>query len=64
MRAVGFDPTARMVTTAVGPGGAIVPVVMHDGHTHRVTVEPSKFGGAAVAPPIAVTLSSYQTDDM
>ena len=63
MRAVGFDPTASMVTTAAGPGGAIVPVVMHDGRTHRVTVEPSTFGGAAVAPPVAVMRNSYQTDE-
>ena len=64
MRAVGFDPNASVVTTAAGPGGAIVPVVVQDGRTHRVKVEPKEAEGAAVAPPVAVTRSSYQTDEM
>ena len=64
MRAVGFDPSASMVNTATGPGGAIVPVVVQDGRTHRVTVEPREPGGAAVAPPVAVTHRKYETDDM
>ena len=63
-KAVGFDPTASIVTTAAGPGGAIVPVVMHDGRAHRVTVEASKFGGAAEAPPVAVKHGRYKTDEM
>ena len=36
MRAVGFDPKASVVTTAAGPGGAIVPMIVQDGRTHRV----------------------------
>ena len=64
MRAVGFDSNANVVTTAAGPGGAIVPVVVQDGRTHRVKVEPKEVGGAAVAPPVAVTRSSYQTGEM
>ena len=64
MRAVGFDPKASVVTTAAGPGGAIVPGVVHDGRTHRVNVESKEVGGAAVAPPVVVTRSSYQTDAM
>ena len=53
-----------MVTTAAGPGGAIVPVVVHDGRTQRVKVEPREAGGAAVAPPVAVTHRRYETDEM
>ena len=51
MRAVGYDPSASEVTTATGPGGAIVPVVVQDGRPHRVKMEPREDGGAAVAPP-------------
>ena len=64
MRAVGFDPNASLVTTAAGPGGAIVPVVVHDGRTLRVKVEPEEAGGAAVAPPVAVTHRRYETGEM
>ena len=64
MRAVGFDPSASVVTTATGPGGAIVPGVVQDGRTHRVKVEPRKPGGPAVAPPVAVTHRRYETDKM
>ena len=35
MRAVGSDPTASVVTTAAGPGGAIVPVVVQNGREGR-----------------------------
>ena len=54
----------RAWCTAAGPSGAIVSVVVQDGRTHRVKVEPKEVGGAAVAPPVAATRSNYQTDEM
>ena len=64
MRAVGFDPNGNVLTMAAGPRGVIILVVVQEGRTHKVRVEPKEVGGAAVAPPVAVTCSSYQTDEM
>ena len=51
MRAVGFDPNAGVVTTAAGPCGTMMPVIVQDSRTHRVKVEPKEVLGSSCGTP-------------